>query len=105
MVRFIAKKIWKLRWNGRFFGKYNLPKIIQEEIDNLNILSSKEIMPNCFSHIQLFVTPWTRTLQARTLEWVAIPFSRRSGVKPRGKTQVSHLSGRFFLPVELPRKP
>ena len=30
-------------------------------------------------------------LQARILEWVAIPFSR-----PRDRTQVSHIAGRFF---------
>ena len=34
-------------------------------------------------------------LQARILEWVAIPFSRRSS-QPRDQTQVSHISGRFF---------
>ena len=34
-------------------------------------------------------------LQARILEWVAIPFSRVSSW-PRGQTQVSCISGRFF---------
>ena len=34
-------------------------------------------------------------LQARTLEWVAIPFSRRSS-QPIDLTQVSHIVGRFF---------
>ena len=34
-------------------------------------------------------------LQARILEWVAIPFSRRSS-QPRDQTQVSHMAGRFF---------
>ena len=34
-------------------------------------------------------------LQARMLEWVAIPFSRRSS-QPRGRTQVSHIAGWFF---------
>ena len=40
-------------------------------------------MLNCFSHVQLFVTLWTiacqtplyGSLQARTLEWVAMPRS------------------------------
>ena len=59
MVCFIPPANWKLRWIGRFFGKYSPAKIIQEETDNLNILSSKEIIPNCFSHIRLFATPWT----------------------------------------------
>ena len=34
-------------------------------------------------------------LQARTLEWVAVPFSRGSS-QPRDQTQVSHISGGFF---------
>ena len=34
-------------------------------------------------------------LQARILEWVAIPFSRGSS-QPMDQTQVSCLAGRFF---------
>ena len=34
-------------------------------------------------------------LQARILEWVVIPSSRRS-FQPRGQTHVSHIAGRFF---------
>ena len=34
-------------------------------------------------------------LQARILEWVAIPFSRGS-FRPRDQTLVSHIAGRFF---------
>ena len=34
-------------------------------------------------------------LQARILEWVAIPFSRAFS-RPRGQTQVSCIAGRFF---------
>ena len=34
-------------------------------------------------------------LQARILEWVAIPFSRGSS-QPRNQTQVSRIAGRFF---------
>ena len=34
-------------------------------------------------------------LQARILEWVAIPFSRGSS-QPNEQTQVSHIEGRFF---------
>ena len=34
-------------------------------------------------------------LQARILEWIAIPFSRGSS-QPRDQTQVSHITGRFF---------
>ena len=35
------------------------------------------------------------TLHSRILEWVAIPFSRRSS-QPRDQTQVSCIAGRFF---------
>ena len=45
------------------------------------------------------VTPWTIVhgiLQARILEWVAFPFSRRSS-QPRDRTQISHIAGRFFI--------
>ena len=34
-------------------------------------------------------------LQARILEWVAIPFSRGSS-QPRDQTQVSRIAGGFF---------
>ena len=34
-------------------------------------------------------------LQARVLEWVAVPFSKGSS-QPRDQTQVSHIAGRFF---------
>ena len=34
-------------------------------------------------------------LQARVLEWVAMPFSKRSS-RPMDQTQVSHIAGRFF---------
>ena len=55
-----------------------------------------------FSHVGLFVTPWSSPgssvhviLQTRTLEWVAIPFSRGSS-QPRDWTWVSFIAGRFF---------
>ena len=56
------------------------------------------------SHVQLFATPWTVAhhaplnqgiLQARILEWVAVPFSRWFS-QPRHWTQVSHIAGGFF---------
>ena len=34
-------------------------------------------------------------LQARILEWAAIPFSRESS-QPKDQTQVSYMAGRFF---------
>ena len=56
------------------------------------------------SHVWLFGTPWTVApqaplsmgiLQARILEWVAIPFSRGTS-QPRDRTQVSCIAGKFF---------
>ena len=47
-------------------------------------------------HVWLFVTPWVHgILQARILEWVAVPFSRGSS-QPRDRTQVSHIAGGFY---------
>ena len=57
-----------------------------------------------FSHVQLFMTLQTIALQAslsmgivqaRILEWVAMPSSRGSS-QPRDWTQVSHIAGGFF---------
>ena len=42
------------------------------------------------------------TLQARMLEWMAIPFSRESS-QPRNRTQVSHIAGGFFTQLRSPR--
>ena len=56
------------------------------------------------SHVQLFATPWTVAhqaplsmgiLQARILEWVAMPSSRGSS-QPRDQTHVSCIAGGFF---------
>ena len=53
---------------------------------------------------QLFETPWTVAhqaplsigiLQARILEWVAVPFSRGSS-QPGDWTQFAHIAGGFF---------
>ena len=58
----------------------------------------------CGKHFTIYVntmdcsrpgSPVHRILQARILEWVAIPFSRGSS-RPRDRTQVSCLAERFF---------
>ena len=43
-------------------------------------------------------------LQARILEWVAMPSSRGSS-QPSDRTQISHIVGGFFLPTKPPGKP
>ena len=50
------------------------------------------------SHVWLYATPFHTVyeiLQARILEWVAIPFSRGSS-QPKDRTQVSCIAGGFF---------
>ena len=45
---------------------------------------------------QVFQVPLSKAiLQAKILEWVAMPSSRGSS-PPRDQTQVSHMAGRFF---------
>ena len=57
------------------------------------------------SHVQLFATPWILAhqaplsmgiLQARILEWLAMPSSRGSS-QPRDQTQVSHIAGGLLI--------
>ena len=56
-------------------------------------------------HVQLFATQWILAhqaplsmgiLQARILEWLAMPSSRGSS-QPRDQTQVSHIAGGLFI--------
>ena len=58
------------------------------------------------SHVRLFASLWTvhGILQARVLEWVAFPFSRRSS-QPRDRTQVSRIAGGFFNELSHKRSP
>ena len=67
-------------------------------------------MPGRFSHVQLFVTPWTVAcqallsmgiLQARILEWIVMPSSRGSS-QARDRTNVA---GGFFTRAEIPAFP
>ena len=69
-----------------------------------HLLCAVCLVAQSLSHGQLFATPWTIAhqaslsmgiLQARILEWVAIPFSRGSS-EPGNQTQVSCIAGGFF---------
>ena len=64
----------------------------------------KNMYAELLSHVQLSATPWTvahlaplsmEILQARILEWVAMPSSRGSS-QPMDRTQVSCIAGRSF---------
>ena len=83
--------------------KSHMPQLeslmLQLKIPHATVLCAQSLSP-----VQLFATPWTAArqaplsmgiLQARILEWVAMPFSRGSS-QPRGRTQVSLIAGRFF---------
>ena len=71
---------------------------------------------SCLSHVQPFVTPMDCSLsgpsvhgllQARILEWVAMPSSRGSS-RPRDQTHVSYVSciGKWILlPLATPGSP
>jgi len=59
---------------------------------------------NFWGDVQLYATPWTvarhahlsmEIIQARILEWVAMPSSRGSS-QPRNQTRVSCILGGFF---------
>ena len=57
-----------------------------------------EVKWKLLSHVRLSGTPWIvhGILQARILEWVAVPFSRGSS-QHRDWTQVFCIAGRFFI--------
>ena len=70
--------------------------------------SPPELTTQCgaylLSHVQFSATPWTVAcqaplsmgiLQARILDWVAMPISRGSS-QPWDQTQFSHIAGGFF---------
>ena len=63
-------------------------------------LHSVYVCGQSLSRVWLLVNPWTEPrqaplsmgiLQARILEWVAMPYSRRSS-QPRDQTQVAHIA-------------
>ena len=64
-----------------------------------NIIAYQKWKWNSLSRVWLLVTPMAYTvrgiLQARTLQWVAFPFSRGSS-QPRDQIQVSCNVGGFF---------
>ena len=79
---------------------WNIQRFSRLIMLNVRNLKKKRVhMWKLLSSVQLFVIPMNYTVhgipQARTLEWVAISFSRRSS-QPRDWTQVSYIAGRFF---------
>ena len=66
---------------------------------NITVIYSLKVKVKIIQSSPTFCNPMDYTvheiLQARILEWVAIPFSRGSS-QPRDQTQVSCIAGGFF---------
>ena len=60
--------------------------------------NKSEVKWKLLSCFWLFVTPWNSLgiLQARTLEWVAVPFSK-GYYQPTVQTQISCIAGGFLI--------
>ena len=57
--------------------------------------SEVNVVPSCPTLYDPMDYTVRGVLQARTLEWVALPFSRGSS-QPRDPIQFSHIAGEFF---------
>ena len=55
-----------------------------------------KVTQSCLTHCDPVDYTVYGVLQARTLEWVAFPFSKGYS-QPRDQTQVSHIAGGFFI--------
>ena len=79
----LAQKAWKILLKVLIYKVFFFPFLSQFCIMICSI---------CFN---VTVSQVHGILQARTLQWVALPFSRGSS-QPRYQTQVSHIPGGFF---------
>ena len=59
------------------------------------LLSEVKVAQSCLTLVDPMNYTFHGILQARILEWIAVPFSRGSS-QPRDGTQVSFIAGRFF---------
>ena len=59
------------------------------------LLSEVKVAQSCLTLLDPMNYTFHGILQARILEWIAVPFSRRSS-QSRDGTQVSFIAGRFF---------
>ena len=81
-----------LRFEGEIQGK--IPKR-QLTVWVVVYWFSHEVVSDSCGHMDLPDSSVHGILQARTLKWVAISFSRESS-QPRDQTQISCTAGRFF---------
>ena len=73
-------------------GTWNVRSMKEKEREKVKSLSRVQL---CKPMDCSLPGPLSRILQARTLEWIAISFSRGSS-QLRDRTQVSHVVGRCF---------
>ena len=86
------------------FSLWKYIMVLRRNLTNESSLHNTKFVLGCSVHVRLFATPWTvalqaplsmEFLQARILEWIAIPSSRGSS-QPSGRTQVSCIAGGFL---------
>ena len=95
-MEFTILKKWKDKETHNHTLRNNEVGLIQTE-RWAHRQKKKKVKVKSLSRVRLFATPWIvpGILQARILEWVAIPFSRGSS-QPRDWTQVSRIVDRCF---------
>ena len=91
-------------WSDLNFWPQGFEDVTNFAIFSLHCRKSLLYLKAVLCLVWLLATPWSVAhqaplfmgiLQARILEWVAIPFSRESS-QPRDRTQLSCIAGRFF---------
>ena len=91
----IAKpKPKKKKNNNNNKGKNKQKMRLKLESEHI-VWTEVKVTQSCLTLCDCMICTVRGILQARILEWVAIPFCRRSS-QPRDQTQVFHITGRFF---------
>ena len=94
----------RMRWLDSITESMDMTLSKLQESGQKSLACCSPCHAQSLSCVRLFSTPWTVAhqallsmgiLQARILEWVAIPSCRGSS-QPRDRTQVSCIAGRFF---------
>ena len=94
-ILLIAKpKPKKKNTNNNNKGKNKQKMRLKLESEHI-VWTEVKVTQSCLTLCDRMICTVRGILQARILEWVAIPFCRRSS-QPRDQTQVFHIAGRFF---------
>ena len=104
----LANYFFNRKRSSRFLGKIILTQELLTQANHQSMLC-------LVTRVQLFLTPWTAAhqallsmgiLQARTLEWVAMPIPCRRGIFPTQESNSGLQHCRWILlPTEPPGKP